>query len=430
MQRFQNMIDSLLETLLKELNISPELFLQIVEIGMKNPQDKIAFEQIVACNNFLSFKKLMTRRNQEIQVEVVRSMKHEGVATEEELEIALEKQEIAEVGYALALSIAWEEEQRRKAREADEELQRILRESEAEYRLKQDQDRQEEESRRRKREEDDRQALELLRKQEEEKQRLLKLKEEEDRKRKQQEDEERLRLQKLKQDQELEALRLKQEQEKRLREEEERRRREKEELDRISEENRRLQQLREEEERKRQQEFQLKMEEMKRQRELELEAMKKKAQEDAERLRLEIEAMNIAKEAERANKPRMSLIPMQAMNLDIDVLDINKGRVDLTKELQEAENLRRMTQGIIRRNEGNRRESVADREEKMQKQRELLLAKKKMEREQQIKEFKESGGLDLSVESQGLRDTGAIRKRNSVLDSKKNSLKPYGSRDT
>ena len=423
MQRFQNMIDSLLENLLKELNISSELFLQIIEQGMRNPQDKIVFEQIVACNNFLSFKKLMTRRNKEIEVEVVRSMKHEGVATEEELEIALEKQEIAEVGYALALSIAWEEEQRRKAREAEEELQRILRESEAEYRLKEQQQWLEEEARRKKREEDDRLSLEKLRQQEEERLRLLQLKESKDAEDRRLKEEQALRFK-----QEEERRRREQEElESRRREEEERKRKDQEELDRISAENQRLKLLREEEERKRQLEFQLKMEEMKRQRELELEAMKKKAQEDAERLRLEIEAMNAAKEAERNSRPRMSLIPMQAMNLDIDVLDINKGRVDLTKELQEAENLRRMTQGIIRRNEGNRRESVADREEKMQKQRELLLAKKKMEREQQIKEFKDSGGLDLSQDGpEGARDTGAMRKRNSILEARKNSYKYMG----
>jgi len=408
---------------------------------MRNAQDKIVFEQIVACNNFLSFKKLMTRRNKEIEVEVVRSMKHEGVATEEELEIALEKQEIAEVGYALALSIAWEEEQRRKAREAEEELQRILRESEAEYRLKEQQQFIEEEARRKKREEDDRAALEKLRQQEEERLRLLQLREVKDAeerrlreeqalKLKQQEERNRKEQEELERRQREEAERRRREQEeleRRQREEADRKQREQDELDRMSAENKRLQLLREEEERKRQLEFQLRMEEMKRQRELELEAMKRKAQEDAERLRLEIEAMNAAKEAERSSRPRMSLIPMQAMNLDIDVLDINKGRVDLTKELQEAENLRRMTQGIIRRGEGNRRESVADREEKMQKQRELLLAKKKMEREQQIKEFKDSGGLDISQDGpEGARDTGAMRKRNSILEARKSSYKQLG----
>lgn len=416
------MIDGLLENLLKELNISPELFLHIVDQGMKHPQDKVAFEQLVACNNFMSFKKLMTRRNKEIEVEVVRSMKNDGIATEEELEVALEKQEIAEVGYALALSIAWQEEQRRKDKEAEEELQRALRESEKEFKAKQDREKIDDEERRRKREEEDRIALEKLRKQEEERMRALREKEARD-------EEERRRREDRERKEREDAERRKKEQEdreRREREEAERKKREQEELERYQAEQKRLQLLREEEEKRRQYELQLKMEEMKRQRELELEAMKRKAEEDAERLRLEIEAMNAAKEAERANKPRMSLIPMQAMNLDIDVLDINKGRVDLTKELEEAENLRRLTQGIIRRNEGNRRESVADREEKMQKQRELLLAKKKMEREQQIKEFKESGGIDLS--SPGIdaaRESGTI-KRNSILESKRISIKPFG----
>jgi The ARF-like 2 binding protein BART. len=100
------MIDGLIENLLKELNVSPELFLEIVELGMTTPADRKIFEQLVACNNFLSFKKLMIKRNKEIEVEVVKSMNVEGIATEEDMDYALEKQEIAEVGYALAMSIA------------------------------------------------------------------------------------------------------------------------------------------------------------------------------------------------------------------------------------------------------------------------------------------------------------------------------------
>jgi VIT1/CCC1 family predicted Fe2+/Mn2+ transporter len=127
------MIDNLLDNVLKEIQLGPDLFVEIVEMGMKNPDDRKIFEQIIACNSFLSFKKLMTKRNEEIQVEVVKSMKTEGIASEQDLDLALEKQEIAEVGYALALSIAWEEEQRKKFKENEEELERALRESEAEY---------------------------------------------------------------------------------------------------------------------------------------------------------------------------------------------------------------------------------------------------------------------------------------------------------
>ncbi|OMJ77542.1 hypothetical protein SteCoe_22832 [Stentor coeruleus] len=419
------MIENLLENLLKELNVSSELFIHIVEIGMKNQDDKKVFEQIIACDSFMSFKKLMTKRNKEIEVEVVKSMKKEGIATEEDLELALEKQEIAEVGYALALSIAWEEEQRRKAREAEEELQKAIRESEIEYKAKIDRERADEEIRRRKKEEEDRLEKERLRREEEERRR----KQEEDerlaREKRERDEAERLRMLKEQELRELEEKRRREEKERRDREEAERKKREQEELERVMEETRRLQKQREEDERKRQEEMRLRMEEMRLQREREMEEVRKRAEAEAERLRLELEAISGAAQ-ERSAKPRVSLIPMQAMQLDVNVLDLNKGHTDLTKELQEAENLRRMTQNIMKRQgEGGRRETVAEREEKLLKQREMLLTKKKIEREQMLKDFKDSGGIDFSQEpADNAKETGGFpRKRNSILDAKRNSYR-------
>lgn len=412
-QDFKKMIDSLLENLLKELNISPELFLQIVDMGMSSPSDRKVFEQLIACESFMSFKKLMIRQNKGIEVEVIKSMKTEGIATDEDLDLALEKQEIAEVGYALAMSIAWEEEQRLKARQAEEDLQKALKESEAEYRMQMSQAQREEELRRKQREEEDRLAIEKLKLQEEERLRLLREKE---------------RL-------EAEALQKKENDEKNRAEAERRRieleklaeeERKKAEADRERqlEEMRRLQREKELEDERRREELRLKTEEYKRQKDLELMEIKRKADEERERLRLEIEALNMAPEkVERSSKPRMSLIPMQNMNLGTDILDLNKGRIDLTKELQEAENLRIMTQGIMRKTD-NKRETVAQRDEKMLKQREIIMAKKKLEREEQMKEFKDSGGIDLSQDTENAKDTGGFtRKRNSILDAKRASFK-------
>ena len=186
----------------------------------------------------------------------------------------------------------------------------------------------------------------------------------------------------------------------------------------------RLRELKELEDRKAAEFNRLKLEELRLERERESRERKKRADDEAERLRLEIEALNV-NTVTRSARPRMSLIPLQAMNLDVEVLDLNKGQVDLTKELQEAENLRRLTQNI-KRKAGGRRETVAEREEKMQKQREILLAKKKVEREQQLKDFKESEGIDFSQEGgDPAKDTGGfMKKRNSILDAKRASLIP------
>ena len=412
------MIDTLLETLLKELHISQDLFLQIVDLGIKTPSDRRVFEQLLACESFQSFKKLMISRNKEIDVEVVKSMKTEGITTEEDLDFALEKQEIAEVGYALAMSIAWEEEQRRKAQEAEEDLARALRESEADFKMQQERGRREEDEQRRQREERDRLAIENLRLQEEERQRMMRERErleQEERKRREEaekkaSEDERRRL-------EIERLA------------EEARKREEEEI----ENRRRARREQELEEERRREEIRLRMEEYKRKADLEMQEKKKKSEEEAERLRLEIEALNAGAQAvERNSKPRMSLIPMQNMNLDVDVLDLDKGRIDLTKELQEAERLRMLTQNIMKNNgQGKgRRETVAERDEKLLKQRELILAKKKLEREQEMQDFRNTGGLDLSQEGiEAAKDTGGFsRKRNSILDAKRASFKekkPY-----
>jgi hypothetical protein len=201
-------------------------------------------------------------------------------------------------------------------------------------------------------------------------------------------------------------------------------RREQEELERIAAENRRLELEREQEELRRREESRLKLEELRRQRELEMQERKKKADEEAERLRLEIEKMNIeGLNNQRSSRLRLSLIPVQGIQLETNVLDLNKGKIDLTKELEEAENLRRMTQTIMRKQGDGRRQTVAERDEQLLKQRELLLAKKKAEREQQMKEFKESGGIDYSEDTDPAKDTGFSRPRNSLLDARRITAK-------
>ncbi len=138
-QKFKDVIDTLLENLCQELNISPELFVKACNKGVKTPAHRRIFEQVIACDNFLSFKKLMIKRNRELEAEALKMMQQEEEAiTQEEVDTAFMKRDEAELEHAIALSIAIEEERNRKCETEDEELQRVIRLSELEYKEQQD----------------------------------------------------------------------------------------------------------------------------------------------------------------------------------------------------------------------------------------------------------------------------------------------------
>jgi hypothetical protein len=68
-QKFKEMIDKLLEDLRVTLGVTQEQLLRVCEIGRSTPEDRKVFHQIFACDNFLSFKKLMVKRNLELESE-------------------------------------------------------------------------------------------------------------------------------------------------------------------------------------------------------------------------------------------------------------------------------------------------------------------------------------------------------------------------
>ena len=72
--KFKDMIDVLFENLVGELNVHIEEFAKALELGRKTPVHRRIFEQVSACDNFLSFKKLMCKRNREIEEEALRLM--------------------------------------------------------------------------------------------------------------------------------------------------------------------------------------------------------------------------------------------------------------------------------------------------------------------------------------------------------------------
>ena len=72
--KFKDMVDALLDGLLTELQVSPDLFLEAVKLGRQTPVHRRIFDQILAWDNFVSFKKLMVKRNLELEKEAMASL--------------------------------------------------------------------------------------------------------------------------------------------------------------------------------------------------------------------------------------------------------------------------------------------------------------------------------------------------------------------
>ena len=69
----------MLETHLAEIGVTEEQFAEACEAGMDSrPENKNVFEKLIAVDDFLTFKKMMIKRNIELELEVVEAMKNAG----------------------------------------------------------------------------------------------------------------------------------------------------------------------------------------------------------------------------------------------------------------------------------------------------------------------------------------------------------------
>ena len=63
---FKKIVEELICELIAELGVTQEIFLQACENAGKNPIHKKIVDQIVAVDNFMAFKRLMCKRNAEL----------------------------------------------------------------------------------------------------------------------------------------------------------------------------------------------------------------------------------------------------------------------------------------------------------------------------------------------------------------------------
>jgi len=127
-QKFKDMIDTMLDSICREISITPELFAKAYDRGLRTPSHKRIFEQIMACDNFLSFKKLMLKRNRELEEEALKMLQQEEshVSYDKEVSAANQRTQQAEMELAMALSLASQNEKHRTQLTEDEEYQRAI----------------------------------------------------------------------------------------------------------------------------------------------------------------------------------------------------------------------------------------------------------------------------------------------------------------
>jgi uncharacterized UPF0160 family protein len=71
---FKRIVDDLLCDLMAEVEITQEQFLEAFEKAKSNPQHQRIVNQILAVENFVAFKKLMVKRNTELNEEALKFM--------------------------------------------------------------------------------------------------------------------------------------------------------------------------------------------------------------------------------------------------------------------------------------------------------------------------------------------------------------------
>lgn len=142
----------MLDVLIIEIGITYEQFMEQVERGLKVAPHRKVFEQLLIVDNFQVFKKLMVKRNKEIELEVIQEIaeqekqahsgaQHKGghkhssdfKKTERELEMLRLQQEKAQIEAAIEMSLALNSQQQKLIDEEEHQLQEAIRQSKAEY---------------------------------------------------------------------------------------------------------------------------------------------------------------------------------------------------------------------------------------------------------------------------------------------------------
>ena len=72
--QFKQLVEELIGHLLAELGVTQEIFLEACDKASHNPIHKKIVDQIVAVDNFVAFKKLMCKRNTELNEQAMKML--------------------------------------------------------------------------------------------------------------------------------------------------------------------------------------------------------------------------------------------------------------------------------------------------------------------------------------------------------------------
>lgn len=72
LQKFKKIVDDLLTELMSELGVSEDQFMDACEKASLNPLHKKIVDQITAVDNFIAFKRLMVKRNTELNEQAIK----------------------------------------------------------------------------------------------------------------------------------------------------------------------------------------------------------------------------------------------------------------------------------------------------------------------------------------------------------------------
>lgn len=71
-QEFQKIIEGLIDGMVKDLGIAEDQLYGVIKRGLKNSHHRKVFEQLLVIDNFMVFKRLMVKRNRELEIEAMR----------------------------------------------------------------------------------------------------------------------------------------------------------------------------------------------------------------------------------------------------------------------------------------------------------------------------------------------------------------------
>lgn len=121
---FTQLVDNLLDKVLKECGLTEEQFLLASKKGLENEKHKKYFEQLISFNNYEYFKSMMTKRNYQFIQMAEQAMQKDKKVPQKLLATTKEQKELEEkqIQSAIKMSLVLEDQKRRIAVLEEEDL--------------------------------------------------------------------------------------------------------------------------------------------------------------------------------------------------------------------------------------------------------------------------------------------------------------------